>query len=175
MLTTSQQAQIQSMQPYLGRIAGSLARSYSHNLDREDLLSQMNLSIVEQAERDPDFLNQTPGYVSRRAGWAARDYAKRELRGQNLTPTSLDAETQDGQLLGETFSTAEQDLDLVLSVRETLNGLSGRTAQVARMLLEGWKRKDIASHFGIRSQSLSPELARIREALAPVYAAYASA
>ena len=173
MLTDSQTARISdpNLQNYLERIAWKIHyRSYPM-VDGEDILSQMNLAIIERAESDPTFLDQQPGYITKAAAWAARTWCRRELHGQNLQPNILDDETEDGQLMAETIAASDTDLDLTISVRDTVASLDDKLQMVAQMLMQGFKKREIAETLGVTPASVSYYVNQLRSAFAPVHAA----
>jgi len=132
----------------------------------------MNLFLAEQAETNPSFLDQKPGYISKKAAWVATDWARTRARHSNYHE-SMDVETSDDTVTAEYRAELGEempDVPTVVAVREALAGLDERAQDIAGMMLQGYKRKEIADELGIRSQSLSGPLARIKEALAPVHA-----
>ena len=76
MLTANQRQRIADpkLQAYLDRIAHNIVRSHYPEQDPDELLSVMNETVCQLAAKDPAFLDQTPGYITRKAAWAARDY-----------------------------------------------------------------------------------------------------
>lgn len=160
---------IESLQPYLTRIAHNIVRTYHREQDPDDLLQIMNLHIVEAAQADPEFLNQNRSYICKVAAYRARNFCNRESYGERKQPKLIDRD--DEGLLAERFAAPQVDQDIVLDVRKALQTLSGRTAEIAQLMLDGWRQADIAKHFGITRQSVQPEKKRIEAALAPVYEA----
>ena len=162
------------MQDYLVRIAHNIARNSYQGADPDDLLSEMNVYILERAEREPAFLNQQPGYISRAAGWAARDYCSPKRHagsyGWDKEAFSLDAENEDGTDPAEVFAADLTDDELAISVREVLNELNGTARQVAGLMLLGANGAEIARELGTSRQNVSYYRRQIREALAPVHA-----
>lgn len=156
-LTANQQSALIELQPYLARIAGKMHHTYYPTVPADDLLQEMNAAICEQAARDPAFLDQAPGYVTRKAAWAARDYAR------HATYLDLDG----GESL-ERMAAPAPDLDLGIDVRRALGTLDRKRQEIAAMLAGGWKRKEIAARFGVKSPSLSWDLGKIRAALGGV-------
>jgi len=170
-LTANQQATLVALQPYLTRIAHNIVRTHYPEQDADELLQTMNEAICERAAQDPTFLDQTPGYITRAAAWAARNYCQRERFGHNLVPQSLDAETGDDHTLAETIPAPLADLDLPLDVARALARLSRKRQQIVAMLAQGFQRKEIAERFGVKSPSLTWDLNKIKTVLQPVYAA----
>lgn len=170
-LTANQQAKLTDLQPYLTRIAHNIVRTHYPEQDADELLQTMNEAICTKAAADPQFLNQTPGYITRAAAWAARNYCRRECHGHALAPLSLDAETEDSATIAETIPAPLADLDLPLDIARALATLSQKRQQIARMLVAGLKRKEIAAQVGVKSPTLSWDYKQIRATLQPVYAA----
>ena len=87
MLTDSQTARISdpNLQNYLERIAWNIHHKNYPMIDGEDILSQMNLAIIERASADPTFLDQKPGYITKAAAWAAPGPA---LPNRTASPSS---------------------------------------------------------------------------------------
>jgi len=171
-LTANQRQRIADpkLQEYLDRIAHNIVRSYHPGADPEDLLSVMNTHIVEQAARDPTFLDQKPGYISRSAAWAAYHYCEHEQCGRKLQPQSLDRE-DDGIPAGERIPAPLADLGLPIDIRNALAALSEKRQRIAAMLVAGFQRREIAEAFGVKSPSLSWDFTIIKRALQPVHAA----
>lgn len=170
MLTANQRDEIEQLQPYLLRIAHNIVRTHFPGQDAEEILGVMNAAICEQAARDPTYLEQAPGYVTRKAAWAARDFCRREVHREQLVPVRIDAEHADHQPLAERFAAPLTDLDLSIDIQRALATLSEKRQQIAAMLVAGFKRREIAETFGVTSPTLSWDFAKIRAALAPVYA-----
>jgi DNA-directed RNA polymerase specialized sigma24 family protein len=172
-LSQTQRVKFADLQSYLERIAHNLVRNYYPNLDPDDLLSEMNLYILERAARDPSFLEQRPGFVSRAAAWAARNSANPKRHagnyGRDREAYILDAENDDGTDPAEVFAAELTDHDLAIAVREALSSLEGTTRQVAGLLLTGLKGAQAARELGISRQSVQYHKTLVREALAPVY------
>jgi len=103
MLTANQRQRIADpqLQKYLTYIACRIHQDYADHVSTDDVVSAMNAHIVEQANRDPAFLDQTPGYITKAAAWAARDYCRRERHGRALQPQLLDREDDDGTIAAE--------------------------------------------------------------------------
>lgn len=172
MLTASQNDRITSLQDQLRKIAYSIAYShYRADVDEmaQDLIAEMNLYIAERAAQDPTYLDQEDNYVTRAAGWHARDYARRERYGRNLQPQLMDAETEDGVLFAETLAGDETDNDLVIAIQEALAELGEIAAQVAQMILEGYRNKDIAEALNVKPPTVYWYRKQIAEVLAPIY------
>jgi len=171
-LTANQRQKLTDLQPYLKRIAHNIVATHYSGQDPDDLLQTMNAAICEQAARAPEFLDQTPGYITRKAAWAARDYCRHEQYGRNLATLSLDASGPDGDSsLAEVIPAPLADLDLPIDVARALATLSQKRQQIVAMLAAGLQRKEIAAHFGVKSATLAWDYQKIRSALQPVYAA----
>jgi len=165
---------ITSLQPRIRRVSYSLAAEYKWAETPDELAQIMNLAILERAKTDRNFMLQTPAYVINHAAYRARDYYRKTFSakksGLNTITMDLDAENPDGTDLAETLADDGPDQELAIAVRDAIGTLTGRAGAIAKMMLQGMQRKDIAASFGIRSQSLSEDLARVKSALAPVYA-----
>jgi len=139
MLTANQRQRIADprLQSYLDRIAHNIVRSYYPEQSTDDLLQQMNLYVAERAAREPAFLDQTPGYITKAAAWAARDYCRRERHGRALQPQLLDREDDDGTIAAECIPAPLADLDLPIDIRAALATLSEKRQRIAAMR---WRR-----------------------------------
>ena len=146
---------VESLQDYLTRISYKLSHEY--NEDADDLLQVMNLEIIEQAAKTPDFLSQTRSYICNKAAWSARNYCRSDLRGPNhghsRAAFSLDAENEDGIDIGETIAEESPDQDVVISVRDALGRLSEQTQKVARLMMAGFKGNELAEKAGLNSKA----------------------
>jgi DNA-directed RNA polymerase specialized sigma24 family protein len=164
---------IESLQPRIRTVACRLAQDYQVE-SCEEWQQIMSLAILERDATDKRFLRQRSAYIISYAAWRARDwyratFAARKL-GLDNAPYSLDAEAPNGMTLAEAIAGDEPDLELAVDVKTAIGTLTGRARQVAELLLAGLQRAEIAKAFGIRSQSLAGDLARVRVALAPIYA-----
>jgi RNA polymerase sigma factor (sigma-70 family) len=163
-----------SLQPRIRRVAYSLAAEYNWAETPDEWQQVMNLAILERAATDRNFMLQQPAYLITHAAYRARDHYRSTFSakklGLNNVAASLDAENPDGTDLAETLADDELDAEMTIAVRDAIATLTGRARKVAELLLAGMQRKDIAASFGIRSQSLSEDLAKVRAALTPVYA-----
>jgi len=172
MLNQTDRAKIEALQDYMDRIAHNIVRTHYPQLDPADLLSVMNETVVTLAAKSPKFLDQKKGYITRKAAWAARDWARHEVLGLNKSPVSLDADSADAtteEAFGASF-VLDLDLDLPLDILAALRTLDEKRQEMAVMIMQGWKRKDIAAHFGIKSPSLTTHYKVIAAALAPLRA-----
>lgn len=164
---------ITSLQPRIRKVAYRLAADYNWAETPDEFTQIMNLAILERAETDREFMLQRPAYIVTHAVYRARDWYRSTFsakkRGLNNVAASLDAENEDGTDLAETLADDEPDAELAIAVRDAIATLTGRAGAIAKMMLQGMQRKDIAASFGIRSQSLTADLARVRSVLAPVY------
>lgn len=175
MLTRSQKTTIVSLQSYLTRIAHNLHRTHWSQVPADDILQEMNLHIAEQAEADPAFLQQSPGYVTKAAAWHARHWLRdtytRFHRGQRVS-AGLPLETDDeDRPADEIYAATEPDREIAIDVRSALAGLNKMSLRVAMLKMQGLKRAEIAAELGTSSQALTTHLKRIEEALAPVWTA----
>lgn len=172
-MVTSQQQRLISLQPYLKRIAHNLSYQYAGQ-SADDLLQAMNLYILESTEKDPSFLDQTDGYISRNAAWAARGYTRSDHKGINhgwhREAFSLDQENDNGIDNAERFADEQPDGDLAMDIRDVLETLTGKTRKVADLMMEGYRGEELAKRAGLRSnQAVYYYRGLIRRALDSVY------
>ena len=171
MLDESSEQVLTALQPYLHGCAKKVLASMDlPGTEREDLVQFMNIQIIERALDDPEFLTKsTKSYVGKFAAWRARDHLIStwftKTHGKGIEEQILDAETDEDCPMVERIPAPQQDLDLAGQVRDIIADLEGRTQEVAVMMLQGFKRREIAQHFGIKSQSLSGDVNRIKDAL----------
>ena len=156
----------ETLQKYLERIAWKLHHMTGQTIDGEDILSEMNLHICERAAADPTFLDQAPGYISKAAAWHARSWLRRQLHGQGLELNILDSETEDGQLKSELFAAKSQDNDLTIAVHDTLDTLEGRLRQIGELLMEGYRKSEIADELGMSRANVSYYVRLLRQEFA---------
>lgn len=172
MMTTRQRAKFETTQLYLKRIAGHLVRTHYPGQEVDELVQVMNLYILERAQKDATFLDQARGFISRSAGWHARNWCSPERKGANhgndRMAFSLDHTDVDGRDMREVLGDDEPDHDLVIAVRQVLAGLDGLTAQIATMMLTGFRVNEIAETLGVTRQTISAHKRRLRSALAPL-------
>lgn len=166
-LTQAQRDRIAELRPLIRRKAEFTSyHHYRGHVPADDLFQEASLAICQKALDDPTFLEQQDSYVVTAGMWAAQDSAKRALRYE--PPTLLD---DDDNGLADALVAPQADLDLQVAVCEALSRLDGSTRTVAAMLMEGHRKSDIARHMGIRKQSISWHVAKVRRALAGVAAA----
>jgi RNA polymerase sigma factor (sigma-70 family) len=157
-LTNAQAQAIDDLQPYLERIAYKITTHYYPQLDPQDVLQEMNLSLLERAESDPSFLDQAPGYLSRFAAWRGRDFCKCQYDDQRQA--SLEGYPQ--------LVDVEPDPDRALQVRAALDQLDEQDQAIALAIGAGYTQTEIAASLGYASyRGLHRAMARIRQALAP--------
>lgn len=164
-MNPSQQEKLLSLQGYLDRIAHKLSFTYT-GYDPDELLQEMNVSICEQAEKDPDFLNQTDGYITRRAAWHIKTWVRDQYDNRRIG-LNLEADEDEPS---EWISAPIVDQDIIIDVQDALASLSGRVAEVAKMLMKGWKATEIAEQMGITKQSVQYYKNQLKAALAPAMA-----
>jgi len=179
MLTASQKDKIVDLTDYIDRIAGNLHHTHWQQVPVEDIAQEMVLYIAERVEADPAFLNQSPGYVTKAAAWAARHWCRdrftRYLHGERVgKDVSLETEADNELPADEVYAAPEVDGDIAIDVHEALAGLDEAARRVAEMRLAGWRRCDIAAEMGTSSQNLQQFYRRIETALAPIAAAMAA-
>ena len=136
----------------------------------------MTLYVAEQAQQDPAFLDQSPGYVTRAAAWHARHWLRhtytRFHRGERVSAgLPLETDEDDSRPADEVYAAPQQDNDLALDIRTALAGLDEISLKVATLKMQGLKRTEIARELGTSSQNLSRHLRKIEAALKPVWQA----
>jgi len=163
---------IESLQEYLERIAWKLHYQYYQATPAEDILQQMNLFLLERAQEDPTFFDQSPRYISRAAAWAARDWLKPSRKGANYgedrAAFSLDAENKDGADPAESIAAETGDNDISIAVRDALDTLTGKARDLAALMLQGMRIGEAAAELGISKQSANYYRKQIIKVLAPV-------
>lgn len=149
---------VESLQNYLTRIACRLG--YTYNWEADDILSEMNLFILEEAARNPVFLDQNPGYITRAAAWHAQNYVRSEvsLGTSARTTASLDD-------LAETLADETEDIEFSITVEDILSELGEQAARVARLIAAGFKGQELADRAEMSKQSISYYRGQIRTAL----------
>lgn len=176
MLTRSQKRTIVELQDYLTRISHNLHNTHWSQVPADDILSEMNLYIAEQAEADATFLDQAPGYISKAAAWHARHWCRdqftRYLHGERVAAgLALQTDDEDSRPADEVYAAPQVDEDIAIDVRAALAGLDEVSFQVAQLKMAGMGRTEIAAELGYSKQALSTYLKRIEAALAPVWEA----
>lgn len=165
-LTQEQRDRIAGLHPLIRRRAEYTSyRYYQGHIPADDIFQEANLAICQKALADPTFLEQTDSYVVTAGIWAAQEAARRALKHE--PPTLLDDD--DGP--AGTLTAPEADLDLSLAVREALDRLDDTARTVAAMLMQGYRKSEIADRLGIRKQSIAWHVKKVRRALAGVTAA----
>jgi len=135
----------------------------------------MTLYVAEQAQQDPAFLDQSPGYVTRAAAWHARHWLRhtytRFHRGERVSAgLPLETDEDDSRPADEVYAAPQQDNDLALDIRTALAGLDEISLKVATLKMQGLKRTEIARELGTSSQNLAQYLRKIEAVLAPLWA-----
>ena len=144
------------LEQYLIRIAYRLSYNADPPFDPDDLLQEMHLCILERARRDPTFLEQRPGYISRAAAWAARDWCRRQHREK--------FDTSDYHNL-ERIEADHLDVDLSLSVQQALGELGEKARLVASAMMAGYRGPALVERVGMSKQLVYYYRQQIRSAL----------
>ena len=155
---------ILSLQEYLTRIAHNIVTNYYPQFSPDDVLQEMNTYILERGQKEPEFLNQTPGYITRAAAWRVRDWCRDQQVGR-MVDIPEDILTNDSASVDDEIDAAR----IAAAVQTIIAGLAGRDQEIARAMLAGQKRQDIARAYGIKSPTLQGTINRIKAALAPAY------
>jgi hypothetical protein len=159
MLTASQRDKIAdpSLLNYLTRIAHNIVHMHYPEQLADDLLQEMHLYILERTQKDPTFLDQKPGYVSKAAAWHARTWCRDQHADwfRTLEPGAGDWDTCD-----------DPDVGLSIDVRDALSGLGDKAIEVARLLAAGYKGADLEARSGMSKQLISHYRRQLRQALA---------
>lgn len=167
---------LEELQDYLTRIAYKLSYQFERgDQDPQDLLQVMNLYIVERAESDPKFLEQTTSYITKKAAWEARNHMRSDLKGVNhgWNRHSFSIDEADGDFTdnSELFAAEMPDAGIALDIRAALSALSETTQLVASLIVAGFKGDELAEKAGLNSkQAVSYHRRQIKMALAPVHA-----
>ena len=165
------QDRIFALMPRIDRRAVILSRR--HDLDLDDIRSEMLLAILERAHEEPDFLAQTDSYIVQYGEWKALHVAERQHTYERYCP--LFPEDADELIPQHTPSPeqaiiaaelAEERAARSQAVREVVSNLTGSIRTVAEGLMTGRRRKDIAQDLGVRAQTLSHYYRRLAVALA---------
>lgn len=146
-------SQLESLQPYLTRIAWTIRSHYPDQVP-DDILQEMNLHILERDARDPTFLEQKPGYVTRAAAWHARTWC-RDQYSSRFSPLEESA-----------FPIAPRDVDLSLDVRDVMTTLSDKATEIAWLLAAGYKGRDLEAATGMSKQAINYHRQQLKQALA---------
>lgn len=145
------------LQHYLARIAHSIVLTSYPEQTAEELLQEMNLYILERAEREPAFLKQARGYISRAAAWHARDWCRDQHTDWFRT---LDPEA------GDWICRDDPDVGLCLDVRAALEGMGETAQEIARLMTIGYRGKDLERATGRSKQNLHYYRKQIKRTLA---------
>jgi len=166
MLTQEQTTRLHELQPRIAEAARIAHYRWMTDCDIDDIIQEANDAIITKATTDPDFLNQTDSYIVNMGIWRARDAARRERRHTNRTcdpPPPTDGDADDDLL--DRFSESGSDLDLRITIQQTLAGLNETTRRVAIMLAQGYRKVEIAQALGMSPQSVGYHTGRARQAL----------
>lgn len=163
-MTSNQEQRIIDLQAALRPIAGKLARDY--DIDFDDLLSEMNMAIIDRAERDPDFLDQEDNYIARWGGWRARDWGRRECYQRKFfqVPTTAEIE-QIRPDSGDDPADLIEQADRIDTLGELIANLGEQTRRVLQLWAGGYKVKEIASELAITAPSVCYHKNQIRQGL----------
>lgn len=165
-MNPSQEITFFELQDYLSRIARKLSHTYE-GYESDELLQEMNVHILERAAQDPTFLDQQPGYITRAAAWHVRTWVRDQYDNRRIG-LNLEADEDEPS---EWMAAPVVDQDTIIDVQDALASLSGRVAEVAQMLMAGWKATEIASELGCSKATITYYKNQLRAALAPVMAA----
>ena len=168
MLTPDQIETIEELQGYLTRVAHNIVRTSYPWADPDDLLQEMNVYILERAQQDPEFLDQTRSYITRAAAWNGRNALRGACRERNHTPLEMDGEG-DTPAMETRFAENGPDVELSVAVTEALSALGDKALKIAKLIAAGWTGNDLARAAGLTSRkSVTYYRKQIAEALAPV-------
>jgi RNA polymerase sigma factor (sigma-70 family) len=147
-------------------------RYCASGLEPQDVKQNMVLAIIEQAEIEPDFLDQKPAYIFQKAVWKGAqrqiDYGvayNKYVGDLERRTDKLEEYIEPIELVVSEEPTPEQDA----LEKETLNhlltairDLEEKDQTIIAMTYQGYKGKEIAKKLGVTSATISQHRKAIR-------------
>jgi RNA polymerase sigma factor (sigma-70 family) len=151
------------MQSYLLGIATNVVSTSYPDADREDVLSEINVYLLERSEIDPHFLQQTRAYIARAAAWHAAHWLRHHYtcvrNGNRVTRQDY---IGDLALADLPFYDDAGQRDLQIGLAQFLDALDGRKRRIVDLRMQGYSNREIARSEGITPQAVGHVLATLR-------------
>lgn len=154
-------ARIEGLTPRIIAYAGFV---YSPELDREDIQQEMVKAILEQAQKDPDFIHQKDSYLLKLATWKAQAVAARTRVYDNR----VTEEPEEFDIFDASASADPADLyehqETMEELLEAIQKLSPENIQVVKMIYLGYSQKEISEKLNVSPAAVSQRKQSIRHA-----------
>ena len=157
-------SRIESLLPSMKIIARHV-RGSSPELEIDELIAEMTIAIIKKAFDNPKFLNQKDGYLLTFAGWTARHYATKTRRicSRFHEVSHDDPDFQEGDH-GSALLVLDnvEHIDQPDAMRDALNDLGPTYLQIVAMLIDGFKKSEIANALKIHPMSLHDRIQTLK-------------
>jgi len=143
---------------------------YKYGEDLEDCYQQVLTETVDLVVNEPEVAEQGAGYLLQRATWRAMNEMRRLQNtyiknARNIQVTSLDVEDRTGRTKRERVSTPMVDVELKVAVRQVVEKLDPKDAEIARLLMDGYQKSEVAELLGVTPAAISYRVRKLRVAL----------
>lgn len=153
---------IQKLQPRLSRIAWNIHLTHYPEHAPDDILQEMNLYILEQAQVNPAYLGHPDKYVCNGAAFYARTWCRDQYADRRVSydqhPGLIEAWLRVDDV-AETFTP---------DVTSALAGLDALTRRIAALLAGGCHGADLCAATGLSPQQITYRRREIKRVLAAV-------
>ena len=141
--------------------------AYQTGLDPDDLLQEFHILLIERHEQ---FSHATRSYILQRFAWTAKHIAKAE-RAKTFNPLTTPGEDSEPEEIDVVDARALTPEQIVMERQErqhmaqALAQLTLRQERIARELMRGYRKGEIAQRMGVLPSIVSKELKAIRAVL----------
>lgn len=163
--STKLEETITNLTPRLQRKARKYAAS-APGQDADDIYQEMMLSLIERANEEPEFLDQTEAYITNHCEWTggrhvatkSRIYSKYVEAEPETTNDEGEAIDWVETLIFDNGNNPERQLlrkEQTAKLQEAIKTLGQDNQMVVKMLFEGRKQKEIAAAMHITPAAVS--------------------
>lgn len=157
------------------RISQASYRYSGYDLEPEDVRQNIILAIMEQADKDPEFLDQSPNYIYQAAVWRVRNNRKAiQTRNRYISPAPISAMSINGdddepmdilEIYEDSTPNPEQETietEKLNQIIQAIRSLDDTHRKIVSMIYAGYKGCEIAEDMGISPSRVSQHKSHIR-------------
>lgn len=148
------------------RFEGVIYSTYNQDV-LNDYYQEIVLAIAEAVVKDPEILEQKPGYLLQLAEWRVSNKmrSRKKTYYRDIDEINVDGDWFEKRGAAVASDTAA-DYDTSITVRQVVATLSEYDRQVAQMLMQGYSKSEIARHLEVTPPAISYRVGKLRSALA---------
>jgi RNA polymerase sigma factor (sigma-70 family) len=156
--------------------------SYTLPDHRDDIFQSLVTLVIEETEKNPDFIKQKDEYILKFCSWRAKNIAKSffvyeqhitsNIPGecQHESDSTEDDDSESGfQNFTDDFRSAEDEAienEKISYLSAVISSMNNKDQKIVTMLFLGYSKKEIADELGLAKSTITGHTVRISQRLA---------